>query len=377
MVDNFKHLENKKIGIIGATGFVGGRLFELFKKNNINPRILVRNFSKSAELSVYDHSDFYGDLLNHQELEKFINGLDICFNCAHDFTESQENMLKGIQNLVELCLVNNTKIIHLSSVAVHEPFQTSNNTIDENSKYCDNTNIYGSIKLAIEKLLTEYQKNKNLDLVIFRPTNIYGPKSKAWTIGPCNKLLSGEVILTEKSKKSINNLIYVDDVCFYMINSTKYIFMEESIFLINGPDSNVSWYNFYDIYQKILKKNSLIIKDEKIILKDNRNFLKFLINGFKNISMYNDNKITSFIIENLKKLPNNIKSKLKIFQKDFSSKLGKPIFYPNMKEIQDYRSTSYVNSDKAAKFFNFTPTSFKQGMVKTKDFIEWYFEKLN
>ena len=48
-----------------------------------------------------------------------------------------------------------------------------------------------------------------------------------------------------------------------------------------------------------------------------------------------------------------------------------------MKEIQDYRSTSYVNSDKAAKFFNFTPTSFKQGMVKTKDFIEWYFEKLN
>ena len=66
-----------------------------------------------------------------------------------------------------------------------------------------------------------FSKNLNLDVIILRPTNVYGPFSGAWTIGPCNKLINGKVVLTEESKQSINNLIYVDDVCNYMIQASK------------------------------------------------------------------------------------------------------------------------------------------------------------
>ena len=50
----------------------------------------------------------------------------------------------------------------------------------------------------------------------------------------------------------------------------------------------------------------------------------------------------------MKKLPNSIKSKLKIYQKGLSSKLGETIFpYPNNKEISDYKNKSIVSSEKA------------------------------
>tara|TARA_B100000212_G_scaffold297912_1_gene241871 strand:- start:4735 stop:5862 length:1128 start_codon:yes stop_codon:yes gene_type:complete len=367
-------LKNKKIGIIGATGFVGGRLFELLKEQNINSKVFIRNFSRSANLSKYHFDDYFGNMSSKDSIDSFIKSIDICFNCAHDFVENQGNMVKMIENLGLSCAENNTKLIHLSSVAVHEPMKEE--MINETSDKCDENNYYGFTKILIENKLLELKKNLNLDLIIFRPTNIYGPFSGAWTINPCNKLINGKLVLTNESKKSTINLIYVDDVCNYMFkaaisNSSS----KDPIYLINGPDEDISWSHFYEKYNSILQLKSIVYDDEINIVRNNKNIIKFLVNGIKNIALFQDNFFTKKIIQYLKRLPNGIKSKLKIYQKNLSSKLGELIYLPNAKEITDYKSTSLVSSKKAMADFNYSSQiDFNEGMKKNEKFIKWYFK---
>ena len=89
------------------------------------------------------------------------------------------------------------------------------------------------------------------------------------------------------------------------------------IFLINGPDNNISWSKFYQNYSEILNVEMPIYVDEKKIIKNNKNFFKFIINGIKNISMFEDNPFTAYFVSILKKLPNLIKSKIKNISKRF------------------------------------------------------------
>ena len=133
---------------------------------------------------------------------------------------------------------------------------------------------------------------------------------------------------------------------------------------------------YHGNYSEILGVGMPIYIDEKNIIKNNKNFFKFLINGIKNISMFEDNLLTAYFISLLKKLPNSIKSKLKIYQKSLSSKLGETIFYPNNKEISDYKNKSFVSNEKASLILNYEPKySFKEGMKNTSQFIGWFYQK--
>jgi nucleoside-diphosphate-sugar epimerase len=371
------NIKNKKIAIIGATGFIGGRLFEILKQHGINPLVILRSFSKAARLSRYKYDDLLCDLNNYEQLSQALTNVDICFNCAHDFTASQNDMLQSMRNLGKACIKNNVKLVHLSSVAVHEPMNDA--VINEDSKICEKNNFYGYTKFLIEQELLKLHNENNLNVIILRPTNVYGPFSGAWTIGPCTKLMTGKIIMTDSAKSSINNLIYVDDVCNFMIMAgIKNVEAGGKVFLINGPDSNISWSKFYNDYSKVIKSNSPEYISEEVIVKNNKNFIKFLINGIKNISMFEDNFLTSFILKSLKKLPNSFKSKLKIFQKSVSSKLGETVYYPNNKEITDYKNKSFVDSNKSRLTFDYVPEfSYKHGFKKTSEFIKWYFEKSN
>ena len=48
------NLNEKKIAIIGATGFIGGRLFEILKNDGIDPLVILRSFTKAANLARYN-----------------------------------------------------------------------------------------------------------------------------------------------------------------------------------------------------------------------------------------------------------------------------------------------------------------------------------
>ena len=53
------------------------------------------------------------------------------------------------------------------------------------------------------------------------------------------------------------------------------------------------------------------------------------------------------------------------------------LFYPNNKEISDYKNKSIVSSEKARLTLNYEPKySYEKGMEKTSQFIEWFYEKL-
>ena len=66
-------------------------------------------------------------------------------------------------------------------------------------------------------------------------------------------------------------------------------------FLINGPDNNISWSKFYQNYSEILNVEMPIYVDEKRLLKIIKTF-KFIINGIKNISMFEDNPFTAYLL---------------------------------------------------------------------------------
>ena len=205
-----------------------------------------------------------------------------------------------VSNLLELNRKKKIKkFIHFST---SEVYGSGNNTMNENFK-CDPKTTYAAGKFACDILIKTYSDLYNLDTVIIRPSNIYGPRQ------------------FNKNKHSLSPGLIVA-----AINSFKY----NKNFQING--------------------NGLQSRDY-IYVKD---FVKLLVKSFKklkknNIYHFSSNRNLK-IIEIVKIIKNKFKYKKKIF---YSKKRLGDVFYHKL------------NNKKLKKIINFKLTSFSKGIDET------------
>lgn len=153
-----------KILITGFSGFIGKYLIELLKQT-------------THELILLDISNGF-DICDWEQIKHFV-GLDAIIHLANlsfvpasyeqpkKFYES--NYLSTL-NMLELCRINNAKMIFFSSyVYGHPQYQP----IDENHPI-QAFNPYAQTKVICESLCEGYNRDFNVPVTIFRPFNIYG-----------------------------------------------------------------------------------------------------------------------------------------------------------------------------------------------------------
>jgi len=198
----------KRIGITGATGFIGRELISRLLRRKLEISVFCRvgkhNFPKEIKI-------FKGDLATGVGVQKFVKDLDIVIHLAGrvlppDEKIFEENVL-STYNLLE-SIKKPTKVIFNSSAAV---YGSVTKKLDEQSKCMPDT-IYGLSKKVCEEIVRHHQMKLGGKYIILRPFNIYGPGNRKGVIHSFYSSISkaNKVVVTGNGRQK-RDFLFIED----------------------------------------------------------------------------------------------------------------------------------------------------------------------
>ncbi|MCK9380229.1 MAG: NAD-dependent epimerase/dehydratase family protein [Sulfuritalea sp.] len=152
--------------VTGATGMIGRRLVGKLLTLGYQVRVLTRRPYVNQQVRV-----FKGSLADEAELNEFICGADLVFNCAAELSdESKMWTVNALGTALITDLVDKHHIkyyCHLSSAGVVG--RASQKFVDEDAP-CQPQNRYEATKLDAEKFAS--RRIEGCNTIILRPTNV-------------------------------------------------------------------------------------------------------------------------------------------------------------------------------------------------------------
>lgn len=101
------------------------------------------------------------------------------------------------------------RLVHFSSAAVYGHHRDGR--VDEREPVRLSGAVYGDTKVASEQVVLQAHAAGEISATVVRPTDVYGPGSRPWTILPVQMLRAGQVLLPAHGRGSFVP-IYVDDL---------------------------------------------------------------------------------------------------------------------------------------------------------------------
>lgn len=169
--------------IIGGNGFIGSHLSDLLLKTGWNVRVYDRVEERfRPENPGIEH--VRGELANRKLLEEALQGMDVAFHLASStipktsnddpVADVQSNLIDtlGFLQVCVNCRVGKVVFLSTGGLAYGFPERLPVSESDPKNPLVS----YAIVKLTIEKYLYLFRNLHNLDYVILRPSNPYGPR---------------------------------------------------------------------------------------------------------------------------------------------------------------------------------------------------------
>ncbi len=234
-----------RVAVTGAGGFIGGRLAARLAAMPAVAEIRVLGRRRGPGIVVARLDD-------PAQTRAALQGCHAVIHCAFDRFDMPANL--AIARVLGAAAVEaGTRLVHLSTAAVYEPFLDGE--LDEGSAAAASGNNYKDVKIVIEEVLLAYARDRGLDLTILQPTIVYGPAGGAWTDSPVRELLTGEVVLPRRGE-GLCNAVFVDDLCQAAVAALTADIPPGERFLISGA-APVAWREFLGAYEAMLGVRSL------------------------------------------------------------------------------------------------------------------------
>lgn len=285
--------QKKRIIITGATGFIGQHLLEDIDAEKYIITIITRDKSKTIRFLPDNCNILEADLLNLDSLINAFKNQDVLINLAaevRDVKKLEQTNIIGTQNLLAAIAFNNIKyVIHLSSVGVvGKSYSSSVLNVDETS-VCTPQNKYERTKNVSEMLFLESKKKSKFNLIILRPTNVYGEfHSFNALLGMMKHIQSGRIVAYQKA--AMVNYIYVKDLTFLICNLIE---SKEELGIINIGKAETLENFFFTVAPNLnVKLKSIVIPF--ILVKFARLLGVRKINAISNKVCYSDSKLSAF-----------------------------------------------------------------------------------
>lgn len=231
----------RKVALIGASGFVGIRLVEMFFLGGYaEVRPVVRRFSSLARLSRFELDCRIADARDQKALQDAFAGCDTVVHSA----VGDERVIQGvIEPVYNACVSSGVKrLVYLSSGSVHD--QTPAPGTDESAPLSDKQwNWYNNAKVRAEKALVALQASGKLEVVILRPTVVFGPRSR-WVWDAAKSARDGEVLVVNEGT-GVCNSIYVDNLVHAIKLAIEQSSAAGETFLV-GDEGTVTWRQFLE-----------------------------------------------------------------------------------------------------------------------------------
>ncbi|MES2588240.1 MAG: NAD(P)-dependent oxidoreductase [Bacteroidota bacterium] len=360
-------LKNKKVLVLGGTGFIGSRLVErLCLEEQAQVTVMVNSWSKATWVSRTNATLIQGNLFDEAKLEEIVADNEIVFHfvgLGGSYEEAMKINVHGTQNVLNACLKKGVKrIIYLSSVVVHGAEIPSD--MDEEQAYLKTGNAYADSKIKAEKLVLNTINENEIEGVIIRPTFVWGPVSPYYTIDIIQQMKNKTFVLVDDGNGACN-AVYIDNLIDLCLISSTHEQAKNQVFLACDGEK-ITWGRFYEYYAEMLSKKITDFKSIPLKSNFNRKFLlaskrmleKHRLSLTSKINKRKSDK--TFIVKFTLKAPRKVLKKM-IF------KIEK--LQPEMDEweLKTYSSKGFISIKKTLKMLNYSPRiSVEEGMKNSE-----------
>jgi nucleoside-diphosphate-sugar epimerase len=205
-----------KVLLTGATGFTGGHLAKHLRARGDDVRVLVRHPDRAGHLSALGAALAKGDLTDPSSLVAAASGVDVIYNIAALYRTAglpagqyrAVNAL-GVRAVIAAARASGVRrVVHCSTVGVHGDVEHPPADEDAPLRPGD---IYQETKLEGEAIGREAAASAGVELVIARPSGIYGPGDKR-LFKLFGAIAKGRFVMLGDGK-IFYHLTYIDDLC--------------------------------------------------------------------------------------------------------------------------------------------------------------------
>lgn len=169
-----------RVLVTGATGFTGGHLARALAARGYAVRALVRDTVAAQPLRVAGIELATGDLRNPEAVSAATRGVDVVYHIAAIYrqaglrTEEYRAVnTAAVRTVIEAAArAGARRVVHCSTVGVHGDVERPPAGEDAPFKPGD---VYQKTKLEGEQVARQAAADTGVDVVIARPTGIYGP----------------------------------------------------------------------------------------------------------------------------------------------------------------------------------------------------------
>jgi UDP-glucose 4-epimerase len=202
---------SKRIGITGASGFIGKLLIN--KLDSLGYQITA--LSRSEATFPQNVSVVKGDLLDDKSVKLFLKDSDVVIHLAARqlppdnlfFRENVEASFNLIKNIVDFPIKH---LIYLSTIAVYG--DKGIKVITEKDS-CNPTSPYGITKYLAENICNYWRTTTKGKLTILRPFNVYGKGSRIGVVyNMLQNVKEGKPINIFGNGKQIRDFLNVEDL---------------------------------------------------------------------------------------------------------------------------------------------------------------------
>ena len=319
-------MNNKKILITGADGFIGSHLTEIIveKGYKVTALSMYNSFNDWGWLEEIGCKDdieiISGDVRDPDFCRKMTKGKDIIFHLAaligipYSYLSPQsyvDTNIKGTLNICQAALDNNIeKLIHTSTSEVYGTAQYV--PIDEKHS-TQPQSPYSASKISADAMAMSFHNSFDLPLVIARPFNTYGPRQSSRAIIPTiiTQIASGNKKIDLGDVTPTRDFSYVTDTCIglNLLAESKEVVGE----IINiGSNTEISIEDLVSKIKKLMNSDVEIRSDQTRIRPKNSEVLRLVCDNEKINKLVSYEPSTS-IDEGLKQtiewflMPGNIK----------------------------------------------------------------------
>jgi nucleoside-diphosphate-sugar epimerase len=244
----------KTIAIVGGSGYVGSKLISaLLRAGTFRVKVLSRSAGLGRKLNGLGRVELVeGDLLSPASLRGFLEPGCVVVNLVYLWDAGEDANLVCMRNLVAECKeAVISRLVHVSTAAVAGRVGAS--CVDEDTVSMP-ISEYGITKLKVEALLRGASEG-GFDLVMLRPTSIFGPGAE-----PLSKLtrdLLSERWLMNYMKSSLfgrrrMNLVHIDNVTAAIIFvASRVRNFSSQVLIVSDDDASAN--NFRDVESALLR----------------------------------------------------------------------------------------------------------------------------
>jgi NAD dependent epimerase/dehydratase len=222
------NLENKRVLVTGADGFIGSHLVEQLLDAGCKVRAFVyyNSFNSWGWLDTIGKSKLEqievvsGDIRDRGSVERAMKGVEVVFHLAaligipYSYYSPESYVgtnITGTLNVLEEAKRTGTERVLVTSTS--EVYGTARYVpIDENHPY-QGQSPYSATKIGADRMAESYYRSFELPVTIVRPFNTFGPRQSARAVIPTiiGQLLNGSTEISLGSLSPTRDLVYVKD----------------------------------------------------------------------------------------------------------------------------------------------------------------------